>query len=255
MAERKVTAATPHRRLSLRARHLIRTILRTRHSTVQRVAISELAGEVNRHHTTRRTPVLTPGETGIWVRHSAKLRHVMSRLRYARNWKVQQQLVREATHEIVEAEVRAERWLRFQQAMRRHGNRVVRAGRWTVRRVRAGGTRVRQAYLARVAEGDRPRRRARRSMSTDPEVRTARSRGRRFRSAAERPVAERSEAATRPVRSAAPEVPAAERPAARPRAKRPAVKSAAVAKPETAATGTRTRTRRAVAPSTPAARS
>jgi hypothetical protein len=165
---------TPHKRITLRARHIINALEGAKHSSVQRVSVNELAHEVDRHHTVKRAPAMAVGGTGFWVKLSPKALHALRRLRHVRNWKIQQQLVHEVRHEVTRAEKRAELALRLRQAAARRARwalaRARSARRWSWRLVRGTGGWFanRGRDLGRISRAEVKASAARRAAKTRP---------------------------------------------------------------------------------------
>jgi hypothetical protein len=230
---------TPHSRITLRARHIIRTLQRAKHSSVQRVAVNELTHEVDRRYTAKRAPAMDVGSTGFWVKLSPRARHALRRLRAARNWKVQRQLVNEVRHEVHRSERRAELRLRIQQAARRRAAvawaKARAAGKWSrkvARSVRIW-TGARGRALARICRAEARRasaaKAAKRAPRTSPPARTGRPvpAARSKALAGERPtpaVPAARPRTSRPARPAAVVIPVAPGTPAAPAAPRPARK-------------------------------
>lgn len=152
---------TPHKRLGLRAQHIIRLIRGSNHTSVQRSALNELGAEIDRRarprgRSTKRSPTVTPGDTGFWTPLSARAKHALHRLRTTRNYHVQVQLVNEVRHEVLRAEARELRRIKARQWAERQWERAKNGGRatrgWFVRRghnVRNGYRRVRGSSMWR----------------------------------------------------------------------------------------------------------
>jgi len=167
-----VVRKTPHKRLGLRARHIIRSIRGAQHTSVQRAGLNELAAEIDRPHGSRkRTPAIPVGDTGFWTPLSARAKHALARLRTARNHRMQQQLVSEVRHEIVRAEARELRRIKARQWAERQLERAKNGGRATGRWFRRRGQQVRR--LGRRVRGSSVwRRPARTPAARTPAART-----------------------------------------------------------------------------------
>lgn len=139
-----------YKRLTRKARHLIRHLKRTRHASVQDQMVHELRHEVSRTHGFRgpkKAP--DPGKAGRWRPLTRKAKQLLTRLRKAKVWRVQKQLVTELAREIERGRRRIDR--ARQAAVR--GRARVRAGGG---RVRAGAQRTRRAgarFRGRVRNG------------------------------------------------------------------------------------------------------
>jgi hypothetical protein len=122
-----------YKRLTRKARHLIRHLKRTKHATVQDQMVHELRHEVSRTHGFR-GPKKAPdlGKAGRWRPLTRKAKQLLTRLRKAKVWQVQKQLVTELSREI--------------ERGRRRVDRVRRAAKRGHARVRAGAQRTRRAY-------------------------------------------------------------------------------------------------------------
>jgi len=90
-----------YKRLTRKARHLIRHLKRTKHASVQDQMVHELRHEVSRTHGFRgpkNGP--KPGAAGHWRPLTRKAKQMLTRLRKAKVWSVQKQLVNELAREI-----------------------------------------------------------------------------------------------------------------------------------------------------------
>jgi len=130
-----------YKRLTRKARHLIRNLKRTKHASVQDQMVHELKHEVSRTHGFR-GPKKAPGRTGAghWRPLTRKAKQLLSRLRKAKVWRVQKQLVLELADEMEHGRRRVDR---ARQAAAR-GRARVRAGGG---RARAGAKRTRRAGI------------------------------------------------------------------------------------------------------------
>ena len=95
--------ARPHgyKRLTRKARHLIRHLRRTRHASVQDQMVHELRHEVSRthgFHGPKKAPDRSPA--GRWRPLTHRAKQLLTRLRKAKVWGVQKQLVNELEEEI-----------------------------------------------------------------------------------------------------------------------------------------------------------
>ena len=128
--------ARGYKRLTRKARHLIRHLKRTKHASVQDQMIHELKHEVSRTHGFRgpkKGP--RPGDAGHWRPLTRKGKQILTRLRKAKVWSVQKQLVNELAKEIERGRRAVDR---ARQAALRARARAAAAGR----RVRAGAKRT-----------------------------------------------------------------------------------------------------------------
>lgn len=93
--------ATGYKRLTRKARHIIRHLPRIKHASVQDQAVHELRHEVSRTHGFK-GPGKAPGrsEAGQWRPLSRKAKHLLTRLRKAKVWGMQKRLVNELAEEI-----------------------------------------------------------------------------------------------------------------------------------------------------------
>ena len=144
--------ARPHgyKRLTRKARHLIRHLKRTRHASVQDQMVHELRHEVSRTHGFR-GPKKAPdlGKAGRWRPLTRRAKQILTRLRKAKVWQVQKQLVTELSREIERGRRRVDR---VREAARRGRTRLHTGGG----RVRAGAKRTRRAgvrFRRSVASG------------------------------------------------------------------------------------------------------
>src|SRR5260370_29086656 len=90
-----------YRRLTRKARHIIRHLRRTKHASVQRQMLHELRHEVSRTHGyrgPREAP--DPGEAGRWRPLTRKAKQLLTRLRKAKVWSVHRQVVNELARKI-----------------------------------------------------------------------------------------------------------------------------------------------------------
>lgn len=133
-----------YRRLTRKARHLIRHMRHTKHASVQDQQIHELRHEVSRTHGFRgpkKGP--KPGEAGHWRPLTRKAKQLLTRLRKAKVWSVQKQLVNELAREIENGRRRVDRVRQSAARGRDHvkaGGKRVREG---AKRTRRAGTRFR----------------------------------------------------------------------------------------------------------------
>lgn len=142
------------RRLGRRQRHLLRVIRRSRHSSVQNMAVHELQSGIDRRHGLHRLgrpPRVAPGATGHWRPLTRKARQIISQLRRTRVWKLQKQLVRELGRELEHGRRLIDRARdRLRPATRAAMSGARRAGRWTrerparVRAARKAAPRIRR---------------------------------------------------------------------------------------------------------------
>lgn len=128
-----------YKRLTRKARHLIHHLRRTKHASVQDQMIHELRHEVSRTHGFR-GPKKAPERSGAghWRPLTRKAKQILTRLRSARVWSVQKQLVTELARELENGRRRVDR---VRQSAAR-GRDHVKAGR---NRVKAGAKRTRKA--------------------------------------------------------------------------------------------------------------
>jgi hypothetical protein len=124
--------ATGYKRLTRKARHIIRHLKRTKHASVQDQMIHELRHEVSRTHGFK-GPGKAPGagNAGHWRPLTHKAKQMLTRLRKAKVWSVQKQLVNELAREMERGKRVADRARARTQA--------------AAKRVRAGAARTRQA--------------------------------------------------------------------------------------------------------------
>lgn len=185
---------TPHKRLGLRAQHIIRLIRGSNHTSVQRSALNELGAEIDRRarprgRSTKRSPTVAPGDTGFWTPLSARAKHALHRLRTTRNYHVQVQLVNEVRHEVLRAEARELRRIKARQWAERQWERAKNGGRATRGRVARRGR-----WVAAKARNTRDKARRLRSRVA-PAKRTPATRTPATRTPAARPVTTRTPAA------------------------------------------------------------
>ena len=131
--------ARGYKRLTRKARHIIRNLKHTKHASVQNQMIHELRHEVSRTHGFRgpgKAPDL--GKAGRWRPLTRKAKQILARLRKAKVWSVQKRLVTELAKEIEHGKRVADR---AKQAAKRAQARAKAAAR----RTRAGAQRTRRA--------------------------------------------------------------------------------------------------------------
>jgi hypothetical protein len=139
-----------YKRLTRKARHVIRHLRRTKHASVQDQMVHELRHEVSRTHGFS-GPKKAPDRSGagMWRPLTRKAKKILSRLRRAKVWSVQKQLVNELAREIEHgrrlAERARERARRAAARVRAARRRTARAGRATARGARAVGRGARKA--------------------------------------------------------------------------------------------------------------
>jgi hypothetical protein len=93
--------ARGYKRLSFRARHLLRQLGKAKNVTLQRLNLHELRHAISRKHGfkgPKKAP--NPGKAGLYQRLSGKARHLVRRLRHSRTWQVQKQSVTELEREV-----------------------------------------------------------------------------------------------------------------------------------------------------------
>jgi hypothetical protein len=93
--------ARGYKRLTRKARHVIRHLRRTKHASVQDQMIHELRHEVSRTHGSR-GPKKAPdrASAGHWRPLTRKAKQMLTRLRKAKVWSVQKQIVNELAREL-----------------------------------------------------------------------------------------------------------------------------------------------------------
>jgi len=125
--------ASDYRRLSRRARHLMRRLKRTKHASVQQVTVHELNNEIHRRRFGRaaRTAEPAAARLGHWRPLTHRAKKLLIQLGRAKVWVVQRRLVKELVAEMEHGR----RFLatRMHQARRR----LTRAARPLVRGKRA----------------------------------------------------------------------------------------------------------------------
>jgi hypothetical protein len=128
--------ARGYKRLTRKARHIIRHLRRTKHASVQDQMVHELRHEVSRTHGFR-GPGKAPdrSKAGNWRPLTRKAKQMLTRLRKAKVWSVQKQIVNELAREMERGRRVADR---ARQAVLRARARAEAAGR----RVRAGAERT-----------------------------------------------------------------------------------------------------------------
>jgi hypothetical protein len=96
--------ARPHgyKRLSFKARHIIRRLRRTRYASVQDMHLHELGREINSRWSGRRKAHTAPdlSDTGVWRPLTYRARRILAELRKTRVWRVQQRLLAELGREL-----------------------------------------------------------------------------------------------------------------------------------------------------------
>ena len=143
--------ARGYKRLSFRARHLLRQLGKAKNVTLQRLNLHELRHAISRKHGFK-GPKKTPGlgTPGLYQRLSGKARHLMRRLRHSRTWQVQKQTVNELEREIERgariAQAREARRTRRAERAERTAKRAVQRGR----QFRAWAQRKQEPALARA---------------------------------------------------------------------------------------------------------
>lgn len=215
-----------YRRLSFRARHIVRQLRKARNVALQRMHLHELRHAIARKHGFRgpkKAP--DPGTPGMYQRLSRRGRHLLRRLRGSREWAVQKRTVAELGHEVERgariAERREQRQARAQLRAERRAQRAANAAA----RARAAGARLRQriaqAQERPLARAER-RQRERQAGTRKPPLSTrgrrkVRDAGRRLRARIRPRRAPQAPRQIRPapVRAARPAVTARPRPARR----------------------------------------
>ena len=147
--------ARGYKRLSFRARHLLRQLSKAKNITLQRLNLHELRHAISRKHGFK-GPKKAPGlgTPGLYQRLSGKARHLMRRLRHSRTWQVQKQSVTELEREVERGarvaqakenrrEAREERIDRMIERAKRAAGRGRKAGAAASRGVRAAGRKFR----------------------------------------------------------------------------------------------------------------
>jgi hypothetical protein len=140
-----------YKRLTRKARHLIRHLKRTKHASVQDHMVHELRHEVSRTHGFR-GPKKGPSASsaGHWRPPTRKAKQILTRLRKAKVWSVQKQLVNELAKEIEHGRRLADRARDRAEAaadrMRARAARAKRAGRAVGRTARAAGRKTRNGW-------------------------------------------------------------------------------------------------------------
>lgn len=131
--------ARGYKRLTRKARHVIRHLRRTKHASVQDQMIHELKHEVSRTHGFK-GPGKAPdhSKAGHWRPLTRKAKQMLTRLRKAKVWSVQKQIVNELAREIEHGRRIAQR---VQELARRARERAEAAAE----RVRAGAERAERA--------------------------------------------------------------------------------------------------------------
>lgn len=100
--------ANGYKRLSRKARHLIRSLKRTKHASVQRTMVNELQHEIHRHWGSRKKATqYATGNPGHWRPLTHRAKQLLTRLRKAKVWSVQKQIVRELVREMERGRRRA----------------------------------------------------------------------------------------------------------------------------------------------------
>jgi len=118
--------ARDYKRLTRRARHLIRRLRRTKHAAVQRVTVHELGNEIHRRRFGRAAKTAAPslGRAGQWRPLSYRAKKLLTQLRKTKVWSVQRRLVKELGEEIERSRrTLAERARRARQRWRKRGQR------------------------------------------------------------------------------------------------------------------------------------
>jgi hypothetical protein len=151
--------AKGYRRLSFRARHLIRQLRHTRSAVLQRLHLHELRHAISRKHGFR-GPKKTPdlGKAGHFRPLTRKARQLLTRLRKARVWSVQKNIVNVLEKEIERGRYLRER-IRGHPAVQRAGRAVRAAGRGARRTGRGARAAWRKSrpHLARAGRSARVR--------------------------------------------------------------------------------------------------
>lgn len=134
-----------YRRLTRKARHLIAQLRHTRHASVQSAAIHELQHEIDRRHG-KRAKGKSPdhGPAGRWRPLTHKAKQLLTRLRRAKVWRVQKQLVRELAREIERGRRSIDK-IRQSRAVAKAGAAARATGRGIVRGAKAAGNATRAA--------------------------------------------------------------------------------------------------------------
>ena len=134
--------ARPHgyKRLTRKARHLIRHLRRSKHASVQRVMVAELRHEIDRRWWRKPRQVKMPdlGRQGHWRPLTWRAKRLLTRLRKAKVWQVQRQLVNELAREI-------ECGRRLAERIRRAAERARARAEAIAKRLRAAAVRARRA--------------------------------------------------------------------------------------------------------------
>ena len=140
--------ARGYKRLTRKARHLIRHLKRTKHASVQDQMIHELKHEVSRTHGFRgpkKGP--RPGDAGHWRPLTRKGKQILTRLRKAKVWSVQKQLVNELAKELERGRRAADRAReKARAAARRVRGGAERAAHGTGRAARTAGRKTRNGW-------------------------------------------------------------------------------------------------------------
>ena len=127
--------ARGYKRLSFRARHLLRQLGKAKNITLQRLNLHELRHAISRKHGFK-GPKKTPGlgTPGLYQRLSRRARHLMRRLRHSRTWQVQKQTVNELEREVERgARIAQARETRRERREERIDRAAERAGRMAKR--------------------------------------------------------------------------------------------------------------------------
>ena len=143
--------ARGYKRLTRKARHVIRHLRRTKHASVQDQMIHELRHEVSRTHGFK-GPGKAPdrSKAGHWRPLTRKAKQMLTRLRKAKVWSVQKQIVNELAREIERGRRVADR--ARQAAVRARNRAQAAAKRVSVRagRFRETASRGQERLLARA---------------------------------------------------------------------------------------------------------
>lgn len=139
-----------YKRLTRKAKHIIRNLKRTKHSSVQKQYLHELRHEVSRTHGFR-GPKTAPdlGKPGRWRPPTRKAKQLLTRLRKTKVWSAQKQLVTELAREL-------EKGRRLTDRAREKARRARRRARNAAKRARSGYQRTRQTgrrFRERVKNG------------------------------------------------------------------------------------------------------
>lgn len=174
--------ANGHKRLSRKARHLISRLKRTRHASVQDVGLHELKHEINRSFWKKAKPMGRAPQTaaGVYRPPTRRAKRLLTQLRHAKVWRLQQRLVTEIAREF-------ERGKRLVDKARAKARRAQAKAARYARRAANGARRAGRGARATARAAARAGRATRRGVRTASERHLSRAERRHARRAANGP--------------------------------------------------------------------